>query len=683
MILVARKNERRVAFLLAVTALLTGVVALGFRTSLGWAVEVPASLHLPIAHTLNIVFDVMKATFQGLLRTISDGLEWVLLLVRSGLNVLPWPVFVLAVGLLVWRIAGRRLAFFAAGIFIYVLLVGFWPQTLDTITLVCIGLPLACVLGAALGVLAHLNRNVAAAIDFLLDLMQTVPAFAYLTPLVVLFGFGPVAGLVASVLYALPPMARNVRLGLDTAPESNLEAAAMAGCTPLQTFFWVRVGTARRQILMGLNQTIMSTLAMVIFAAIIGGFEDIGWEVLRAARKAEFGIGILTGLIITLLAILFDRVSEAGFRRQPGEVGRKPDLWLYVGGSMLALAATWVLLAPLLPAAEELSARNLLAARLDQMFDAVNAALSPLLTAVKTFLVTYLLLPLRMGMVKVMVPNVWGVTLTPAMTLFYMAALVGGAAYLMWRGRVTGALLLLATGLLLYTGFLGMPWLSLGLLIVAAGIRVGGLALGLGTVLGVAFIAVSGLWASTMFSAYLLAGAILTAMVVGGLLGAAAAGSLWVSRTIRPINDFFQTIPPFVILIPLIMFFQIGDFSSFVAIALVSTVPMIRYTEQGLRNVPQTLNEVGKLSGCTRLQALLWIKLPAARAELLLGLNQTVMMSLVMLSIAALVGSRGLGQDVYSALSKADPGLGLQSGLAIAVIALLTDRILRRLASQV
>lgn len=677
------ENERRVALALAIGALLLGLAALNFRTNFGWATQVPASLHLPIAQALNAVFDVMKAGLQGFLRALSDALEWVLLLVRAGLNALPWPVFILAVGLLVWRVAGQRLAFFAAAIFVYVLLVGFWPQTLDTLTLVIVGLPLACLLGAALGVLAHLNRHVAVAVDFVLDLMQTVPAFAYLTPLVVLFGFGPVAGLVASVLYALPPMARNIKVGLDAAPESNLEAAAMAGCTRAQTFFWVRLGTARRQILMGLNQTIMSTLAMVIFAAIIGGFEDIGWEVLRAARKAEFGIGILTGMIITLLAILLDRVSEAGFRREPGDAVNKPNKWLFIGGSLLALAATWIVVAPLLPAAADLSIRSVLAARLDQMFDIANAILSPFLTWAKTLFVTYLLLPMRMGLVKVMVPNVWGVALTPAMTVVYAAALLGSAAYLGWRGRVTGALLLLFAGLLVYTGFLGMPWLPLALLIVAAGIGVGGFGLGLGVLFGVTFIVAGGLWPSAMFSAYLLAAAILVAVVFGGLLGAAAAAYPWVSKTIRPINDFFQTIPPFVILIPLIMFFQIGDFSSFVAIALVSTVPMIRYTEQGLKSVPETLNEVGKLAGCTRLQALLWIKLPAARAELLLGLNQTIMMSLVMLSIAALVGSRGLGQDVYGALSKADPGLGLQAGLAIAVIALLTDRILRRMASKV
>ena len=147
--------------------------------------------------------------------------------------------------------------------------------------------------------------------------MQTVPAFAYLIPLLLLFGFGPVVGLIASAIYATPPMVRNTMLGLDRVPSDISEAGLMSGCTRRQQFWHVEVPTALPQILVGFNQTTMAALSMVIVAAIIGGFEDIGWEVLSSMRKAEFGQSMLSGLVIALLAILIDRLTIGFAKERP------------------------------------------------------------------------------------------------------------------------------------------------------------------------------------------------------------------------------------------------------------------------------------------------------------------------------------------------------------------------------
>lgn len=188
--------------------------------------------------------------------------------------------------------------------------------------------------------------------------------------------------------------------------------------------------------------------------------------------------------------------------------------------------------------------------------------------------------------------------------------------------------------------------------------------------------------AATLFSMYLLAASVSTALVAGVMIGVLAAEHPWFATLMRPINDFLQTVPPFVLLIPLIMFFQIGDFSSFMLIVLYAIVPVIRYTEAGLGNVSPNQVEAGLLAGCTRWQLLWLVKLPAARADLLLGLNQAIMAALAMLSVAALVGSRGLGQEVYAALSAADPGRGLLSGLAIAALAIMLERLMRQAAQN-
>jgi glycine betaine/proline transport system permease protein len=299
----------------------------------------------------------------------------------------------------------------------------------------------------------------------------------------------------------------------------------------------------------------------------------------------------------------------------------------------------------------------------------------------KRIATTYFLLPLRIGFVNTATPGIWGVELTPFATGAYATAVTIIAGILAFRSHFGAALGVLFAGILLYTGFIGLPWLPLVAGATLMGWRFGGPQLAAITLGGLGVIAAGGIWQSAMFSAYLMAAAIATSIVAGGALGIAAAEFDGVSRAIRPVNDFLQTIPPFVILIPLIMFFQVGDFSSYLAIVAYAVVPMIRYTELGLRNVPATQIEAGEFAGCTRLQLVGLVKLPAARKGLLLGLNQTVMAALAMLAVAALVGSRGLGQDVYVALSKADPGFGLLAGLSIAILAMLSDRFIRHAAA--
>lgn len=650
-----------------------------YRSDLSWLVQVPRAIEIPTSTWINVVISAIQDVFRPVFRLLASLLDTSMRGLQQGLLAVPWSVQLVVLTLATYRVAGWKLAGWVAATCIYVVLAGYWTESINSLTLVAFGLPLACFLGALLGIAAHANRHVAPVVEALLDIMQTVPAFAYLTPLIVLFGFGPVAGLIASVLFALPPMARNVKLGLDNTPVESIEAAEIFGCSRLQTFAFVRVGAATRQILMGINQTIMATLSMVIFAAVIGGFEDIGWEVLRAARKAEFGDGILSGIVVTLLAILLDRVSEAAFVRRQQYAANIPPRY-YWGLTFIAGAVTWLAIAPALPPLAELSVRRDLSPYLSGAVAAISVSLASVTDGLKSFAMTYFLLPLRIGLVNTVTPGIWGYELTPTLIALYAAVVCGSALALALRRHIPAALGVLFCGLLLYTGFLGFPWLPLLAGVALIGWWLGGLRLAAMSLLGLAAIALSGMWQSTMFAAYLMAAAITTSIVIGGLIGVLAAEWDRASRMLRPVNDFLQTFPPFVILIPLIMFFQVGDFSAYLAIVAYAIVPMIRYTEKGLRHVPVTQLEAGVLAGCTRLQLLCFVKFPAARGDLLLGLNQSIMAALAMLAVAALVGSRGLGQDVYVALSKADPGLGLLAGLCIATLAIITDRFVRQIA---
>jgi len=223
---------------------------------------------------------------------------------------------------------------------------------------------------------------------------------------------------------------------------------------------------------------------------------------------------------------------------------------------------------------------------------------------------------------------------------------------------------------------LGLPWVGVVLLLALAGWRLGGLrlaALAAGLAL---LIAATGLWEKAMITVYLCGIATVIATLIGlpiGILATERAG-LW--PPVRAAIDTLQTLPSFVYLMPAVMLFRVGDFTALIAVVAYAVAPAIRYTVLGIQGVDPGLIEAGRAMGCTRVQLLTRIKLRLALPEILLGLNQTIMFALSMLVITALVGTRDLGQEVYIALTKADPGRGLVAGLAVAFIAIIADRLI-------
>jgi glycine betaine/proline transport system permease protein len=177
-----------------------------------------------------------------------------------------------------------------------------------------------------------------------------------------------------------------------------------------------------------------------------------------------------------------------------------------------------------------------------------------------------------------------------------------------------------------------------------------------------------------MLSVYLCSIAVLISFILGAGLGIWAAGNATVSAILRPINDTLQTMPLFVILIPFVMIFKIGEFTALLAIIAYAIVPAIRYTEHGLRNLPEGVIEAAEMMGCTKRQMLWSVKIPLALPVMMLGLNQTIMYGIAMLVIAALVGTNGLEQVVYIGLSDGNFGVGLIAGMALAIIAMIADR---------
>jgi glycine betaine/proline transport system permease protein len=191
---------------------------------------------------------------------------------------------------------------------------------------------------------------------------------------------------------------------------------------------------------------------------------------------------------------------------------------------------------------------------------------------------------------------------------------------------------------------------------------------------GLAYLLLSGIWPQTLLSVYLCGIGVMLSFTLGSTLGILASEFEPVSRFLRPINDTLQTMPLFVLLIPFVMIFKIGEFTALLAVIAYAIVPAIRYSEHGLRNVPHEVIEAAECMGCNRWQLLWRVKIPLAIPEMMLGLNQTIMFGISMLVIAALVGTSGLGQQVYIGLGDGDFGVGMTAGIGMAIIAIIADR---------
>ncbi len=658
------------------------------KDHVGWIASYPDGLVIPLSEWLNVFMEWFVDAFKWLFRAISAVMDVPMTAIQATLQWLPWPATTAIFTAVAYRAGGWKLALFTLISLLYMVATGYWSESMNTLALVGVSVPLSVAIGFGLGILAHKGDWAKRLVEPLLDLMQTVPAFAYLIPILLLFGFGPVVGLIASAIYAAPPMVRNTLLGLERVPADIRESGLMSGCTPRQSFWWVEVPTAMPQIMVGVNQTTMAALSMVIIAAIIGGFGDIGWEVLSTMRKAQFGQSLLAGIVIAILAMIMDRVSRGLTDLERNLAESRKQGWVRYRHWIVGFAAGafFILLAQFVPAINvyphEWIFNNAVATWINGGVDHIVANYSHITDGIKNSANFFILLPLRIGLLNAVHPRFWGFELTPELIAAYWAVAVLAVVWCAWRGKRALAVAIGIATPAMFWGFGGMPWPVFIALAGTAGYLAGGWRTASFAVLALAFMLVNGLWDETMRSVYLCGAAVFLCFVIGGGLGIWAAHSDRVSAILRPINDTLQTMPQFVILIPVLMFFAVGEFSALLAVIVYAIVPPIRYVEHGLRNVRPDIVEAASQCGCTPRQILFEVKLPLALPVIMLGLNQTIMYGLAMLVIAALVGTQGLGQAVYLALGAADTGAGLVAGLSIALVAMTADRIIQAWANR-
>ena len=264
--------------------------------------------------------DLKKAIDQGFrdfsrefgeaLENFFEPLLWFLVWFEKLLIATPWPVIVLVIAGLAWLgsrskavVAGGVLSFFAIGYF------GMWHDTMSTLAIISVATLLCIAVGIPLGILMARSDRMQTAITPVLDIMQTIPAFVYLIPVVMLLGIGKVPGLIAVCIYAIPPIVRLTNLGIRLVEKEALEAADAFGADYRQKLFGVQIPLALPNIFAGVNQTIMMALSMVVIASMIG-VAGLGVPVLRSISNQYLALGLMNGLAIVALAIIFDRVSQ-------------------------------------------------------------------------------------------------------------------------------------------------------------------------------------------------------------------------------------------------------------------------------------------------------------------------------------------------------------------------------------
>ena len=691
--------------LLGAALLLILLHALGLLPD--WLVRIPEAAIPPTAEALDVVFAFVQNDL-GLIhitRGIASGIE---VLTDATANLLygkrrwpylgpiPWTAIAAAGAVLGYYLGGWRMAALAGGTFAWTALVGQWKLAMQTMSVLVVAAPFAFVIGLLLGIAAWKYRWVDVVIKPILSILQTLPFFTYLLPAVIFFKVGPTAGAVATIVYAIPPMILMTTLGLKKVSPEVIEAGKMSGCTRWQMLTRVYIPAARTELLVGVNQVIMLCLAMVVLTAFIG-MPGLGAKLLAMMGSFKIGRSFEIGVTIVLLAIMLDRMSKAWVVKQPEHFERGTPWWQRHIFLLTALAGfvVFYVAAQFVDILDDVGRKQSLS-KGKEIDTAIKAFLDidrvqAVTEWLRYFLNVEVLIPFRNALLWIP---------TPAFVLAI-------TAFAYWLGgRRPGIYALIFFTIVAFSGWWDRSVITLYTVISAVA-----LAMLIGIPLGI--------WASRGAARRVslrdgpmemltgLAGLALKrlpialiALIVSGAWHlfstseatflSPASASLWVflivfaalwwlvrrwprDQVVLMIADTAQTFPSFIYLIPAIMLFGVNDVAVVFSILIFATVPLTRYTIEGMRTVPPQTTEAADMSGATRRQKLWSVQLPLALPTMAVGFNQAIMFAFFMVIIAAFIGTQDLGQELQRTLAGTDLGKNIVLGLNVSLMALTFD----------
>ena len=580
---------------------------------------------------------------------------------------------------------GLRLGLYSLFVVYFWGAVGMWNESLQTVALMGLSVLLCVFVGTILGILCSQSDRFENFMKPILDTMQVMPAFVYLFPALFFFGIGGAPAILATMIYAMPPIIRLTNTGIRQVSKETVESATSFGSSKLQLLFKIKIPMSLPSIMMGINQVIMMALALVVLACFIGA-EGIGGQVWLAIRNLDVGWAMEGGLCILFMAIMFDRFSMS-FSKSVDPLPLDVQKFYLLPQNWEKYQVARIFEKPLSFAS--------------YIIDYICIKITNAISYVLELIISLFNKSTANDLGEFIAKRYYVI---PSLIVLFLISFVDSNIYEFgtfpeeWKLSIRQPIANGVKALTVHPGFIGftkglrafvylnllhpldvflthIPWWFTMSIFVTIGYFTVGLRFAFITALLLLFIGACGIWTQSMITLSSVLVSVFLCFALGVPLGIIASYNERFRNIQNIVLDAMQTLPYFCYLIPVLMFFGGGIVSAVLATVIYAIPPIIRLTSLGLTQVSGTYSEVSRSFGGTLLQTLSKVKFPLAVPSLVIGFNQTVIMAFAMQIVTPLIGGKGLGLEVFNGLARSDTGRGLAAGIGIVLLAIIIDRI--------